>query len=574
VRLVSDRRVQSTGCRAAAAVCICIAATAFGQKAPENVDPVKIIKPTVDKAAGTVTIPAAFWNERLADWVETGLCGRPSDFLHETVVCVTTTRAEMERALREAGFHDASAWVFSVRDFPRVRGDRILVTLKFTLDGKPAEYSLDELLAYSGWGVSAGPYGFMFKGDPGAEISAATAPAVAPASAPATQGAGDEEPDRLKILKDDPQMALIFKGIQSMSQSFADHPLAYDDWILPMMNFERNYAVLPAKVFNSNGDVPVTLTLRKVNEEEFVRESARLWHEAGGRENILAQIETAKAVDRAKGELWALVPDVKKLLAVPQEKRDVEKEDAVFGRAAVLAAEIEYGYARMDHAWGAWAAGHQKLAEMDDRSMRELRAEAEAWAQHLEKVEESAKYQLAAEQAAFEQKRLSHLPAGPDSARQMEQARGREIIARSRALLADNAQSLAYWNGEKARLQENDPRTAWVKKVGLMVELAKARQEAAALGEKYGAGLESGAADASALGTSYGQALARIRLGELRLNLVMVEFEIEKRESLVDVGADPDPELPSLRDQKKHLEEDIHNLVEEMAGKGAATAPK
>ena len=71
------------------------------------------------------------------------------------------------KALREVGCHDADAWVDGVRDFPKVRGDRFLVLVEFNWEGKPQVYSLDELIGFQGWGDSAGPYGFMFKGDPG-----------------------------------------------------------------------------------------------------------------------------------------------------------------------------------------------------------------------------------------------------------------------------------------------------------------------------------------------------------------------------------------------------------------------
>ena len=41
-------------------------------------------------------------------------------------------------------------------------------------DGKKEMFSLDEMIGFEGWGVSAGPYGFMFKGDPGREMGKGT----------------------------------------------------------------------------------------------------------------------------------------------------------------------------------------------------------------------------------------------------------------------------------------------------------------------------------------------------------------------------------------------------------------
>src|SRR5437763_1923849 len=64
--------------RAIAGVLLLAAAgLSHGQAEPE----VKIVKPVVDKAAGTVTLPAMFWNSHSADWIEVALCGKPSDFL-------------------------------------------------------------------------------------------------------------------------------------------------------------------------------------------------------------------------------------------------------------------------------------------------------------------------------------------------------------------------------------------------------------------------------------------------------------------------------------------------------------
>ncbi len=275
-----------------------LAAALVGQTAPTKpADDIQILAPVVDKTNGRVNIPGAFWKEDVCDWCETALSGRPSDFLHETFICTTTTRTLMEKAFREAGFHDADAWVDGVRDFPKVRGDRFLVLVQFNWEGKPQVYSLDELIGFQGWGDSAGPYGFMFKGDPGKK-DAALSPSPPPAAT--------EEADRTKILRDDPQIALTFKGLQNMSQSFADHPLCYDDWIYPMMNIARNYSALAPKVQTSNGQVPLTIIFQKCTEEEFLTESAKVWHDAGWIDLMTKFIPQARDIDKNKAELWAL----------------------------------------------------------------------------------------------------------------------------------------------------------------------------------------------------------------------------------------------------------------------------
>ena len=170
--------------------------------------PIVIVRPVVDKAADEVRLPGAFWNQHMTSWVEVAVCGRPSDFLHETIVCVTTTKAIVMQALRAAGCHDADAWVTGVEDFPKIRGDQLMIELRVTREGKVETYSLDELLEYEGWGVAQGPYGWMYKGSPG-EVAA---------SRPA-DGMPVDESDRTKIVRDDPQIALVFKGIAAFYRS-------------------------------------------------------------------------------------------------------------------------------------------------------------------------------------------------------------------------------------------------------------------------------------------------------------------------------------------------------------------
>ena len=257
-----------------------------------------------------------------------GLCGRPTEFLHETVLSVTTTRTLLEGALREVGFHDADAWVASVKDFPRVRGDKLLVLAEFMRDGKKETFSLDEMIGFEGWGVSAGPYGFMFKGDPGRDLGKGT---TKPANAGAGDGMeglggpatvkgtnpGEKEEDATTILRDDPQISVAFKGLQNLSQSFADHPVAYEDWVYPMPKFGRNYAVLPDKVYDSNGSIPVMVIFQKVTEEELLRESARVWHDAAYREYILKQVPMAQRIDKDKAAYWGLLQESHKAGAGP-----------------------------------------------------------------------------------------------------------------------------------------------------------------------------------------------------------------------------------------------------------------
>ena len=53
-----------------------------------------------------------------------------------------------------------------------------------------------------------------------------------------------------------------------------------------MMDFGRNPVALPDKVYDSNGEVKATLIIQKVGEEEFLKESARVWHDEAFRQFI------------------------------------------------------------------------------------------------------------------------------------------------------------------------------------------------------------------------------------------------------------------------------------------------
>jgi hypothetical protein len=510
--------------------------------------PIIIVHPAIDKAAGEVRLPGAFWNQHMTSWVEVALCGRPSDFLHETIVCVTTTKTILMNALRDIGCHDADEWVAGVEDFPKIRGDQFMIELRVTRDGKVETYSLDELLQYEGWGVSQGPYGWMFKGDPEREQSKIE-------NRKSKIDPQADEADRTKIVRDDPQIALVLKGIQHFSQSFAEHPLAYDDWIYPMMRYGRNDKLLPTAVYDSNGDVPVEIVLRKVTEEQLLTESAKVWHDAAFSAYILQQMPTAKALDADKAELWSLLPEVKKLSDVPAEKRDALREGKVFGRAGVLAAKIEAAYDTLDAAWGTWASDHPQFEASDPKSLQELQLETSQWKMHMTLRRQRAQQLAIAIQAASDAKELEAQPASPELAQKQQHLRGIEIAARSVALLADNQQTREFWKAEEAHLdRKNDPRPEWIRQIDSQVALADARLAAGTSGEAYGKALQNSDSEASlpALQHQYAADMRTMTLADLRLHLADVDFEISKREGFTD-----DPDLPTLQAQKKAIEQAI-----------------
>ncbi len=499
--------------------------------APAPQEKITLLKPQVDKDAATVTLPAAFWNQQMRSAIEVALCGRPSDFLHETILSVTTTQDLLTAALRDAGFHDADAWVASVRDFPRIRGDRMLMLLTFERNHVVDTFALDELLAFHGWNVSAGPYGWMFKGDP--EHSR---PTTAPSKDPIT---GDPLTDAGKILRDDPQVAVKLQAIQHVSQSFADSPLAYDDWVFPMMDLYRNTMVLPQEVFDSNGAVPVTLRIRKVTEEQFLQAVALVWHDAAFRDYITAQLPTARQIDTDKKELWDLVVQLKKL------PRESATDSPVFGKLAAKAAQVEKGYAALDSAWASWAADH---ATFDPRSenLDELKQEAKLWKEHGLLMKERAAQLAIAEQAAADQH--EHASASPEDLRKL---RGREVAARSAALLAEIKQPLDRWNDELQHLAPDDPREFWVKGIHLQVELLNAQQESGESGIAYGKALEAGDTGAAIapLQSRWARVQLRVTIANLETQLADTAFELSKRE-----GIDNDPDVPALKAKQADLQ--------------------
>ena len=267
--------------------------------------------------------------------------------------------------------------------------------------------------------------------------------------------------DATRILRDDPQIAIQFKGIQNVSQSFADHPLAYDDWEYEKINWSRNYAMLPSKVYDSNGEIPVTLIFWRVGEEQLLTQSAKVWHDDAFRAEMLKQLPIAKQIDTDKTEYLGLRDEAAKLKKIAPELRDAEKELAVFGRLTVLAAKIEKNYAVLDAAWTAWAADHMKLETDDDKLGKLLKDQARRWREHMTLEADSDRPKLAiGEEAAFEEEEIADESPPADAAARQQKA---AILSDARnwrpapaALLADNKQPTDHWTAEQKRLDPED----------------------------------------------------------------------------------------------------------------------
>lgn len=525
----------------------------------QQLDDIKIIPPQVDKAKSVVSLPAAFWNTREADWVEVALSGRPSDFLHETVVSVTTTRSLLEQAMRAIGCRDGDAWADGVKDFAQLRGDRFLVLLDVTRDGKVETFSLDELLEFHGWGVALGPYGFMFRGDPERAVPGGGRGA---ASLPA------DAPDSLKIMRNDPQIALIFKGLQSMTQTFADHPLAYveDGWLWEELNRDRNKSVLPADIFNSNGKVPVTLRFMRVSDEALLMESAKVWHDRAFADVILKQVETARRIDKNKAEYWGLRAEMEKLAATRPEQRDAEKEVTVLGRATMLMAAIGRDYAALDAAWTEWSTDHLKPATQDEKAVAMYKTQSTRWREYMNLAKEEALQVALAEEAAQERKMLV-LKAEAGLEAKVAVLRGKEMEARSRATIAASRQAADFWQDHFARLEDPKSEDIWAKNVRAQRDLALAKRAAGDAGVAFGQAQQTLAAeDARLKELRAASLLASLKMlrAETALALLTVEFELSKREG---IGGN-DPELPAMRKNRERLVQKLKEL-DEAIGAGA-----
>jgi hypothetical protein len=501
------------------AICVLgLSAAGFAQEKPADI---RIVTPRVDKAAQSVTLPAAFWNEHLADWLDVAFCGRPSDFLHETVACATTTRGLLEQALRDVGCYDADAWVDGVQDFPRIRGDRLLITLEFIREGKKEKYSLDELITLTRWGVPLGPFGFMFKGDPD---HAASKPAVGGVTSTL---AGEE--DSARILRDDPQIALVFRGIRSMSQSFADHPLAYveDRWEWEEIHRARNHTLLPAALFDSNGKTPVTLTFQRVSEEQLLTQNAALWHDDACRAYIHKQLDIARQLDKEKAAYLALRLNI----GPPADKS---------ARLSLLAAQIERDYAALDAAWTAWAVDHLKPTGETADEVAYIKEQARHWGDFMAANMERA------QQLALAAETPSDQPA-------------RALVARSRALIAENKPARDYWQAQSDKIKGAPSGDTWANTVRLRLALINARMVVGGAGVDLGQAQQQMPPDEAKIAgfkKALDAALGQMTLADARLALVTVEFEISKREGSPAEAV----ELAKFKKQRDDLRARIQQL--------------
>jgi hypothetical protein len=577
--------------RLTAAALALLTASALAQDVPAapKEPEIKIVPPSINKEAGLVSVPGVFWNELQAIWIEVAFCGRPSDFLHETIASACITKSSLLDALHIAGFRNESYWVDNPADFPRLRGDRLLVLLEVTLDGKTETFPLDEMISFRGWNVSVGPYGWMFKGSP--PQAATTASQPFPVKPPGNQIVTDA----MRILTDDPQIALQFRGLMHTSRSFIDYPLAYIDWVMPDFDYVRNMQIEPrtlalpkpdpkaptiprdtpaalhtrlltqfwTTLYNSNGTIPVKISFQKVDEVTYLTEVAKVWHDADAAKFFLTQMEVARTIDNDKAEWLTLLPKVRAMAAaariVDPEKPIAQSPE--FLRMTILAATIEKNYATLDAAWATWSADHVHLDD-DPTTHAEVISEAKVWKEHMQLRQQSAAQNLIVEQALVDAASISQKPDSPENRRALQKANGMEIEGRARAMLASNKQVLDFWTLRKETLDPTDPRTEMKRNILTQLALAQARVATGNAGIAYGQALQS--ADPAALAATqqtYKKAVLTMTIAGLQTQLADLEFEISKRE-----GTD-DPDLAAMLKQRDAINQQLKSA------QSAATQP-
>ncbi len=512
-----------------AAALIAVSAPIFAKPPAKPADNTTLLAaPVIHRQKHEFTIPAAFWNEHLTDWLDVALCGRPSNFLHETVLSVQTTRHIIKQAFHAIGYHSAMKWSPDLADFGSIRGQPVLILVRFKLHGKPQTFLLDELIEFRAWHVSVGPFGWLYLG---------THNPYHPEHQQAQAKAG-QRVDSAAILTDDPQIAMQFRGIQHASQSLLDFPLCFDNWIYPNIRYHRNSSVLSMKVFNSNGKVPAVLVIRRVSEVQYLRAAEKYWHEPGFAACISQEIPVAGKIDSARRRLWQLV--------------HVKHAAWTDWRVERCVAKLQYCNARLQAAWVAWDVAHARFRAANNLTAQQVGQQAKLFLSHLRQVAECDRQLWLATQAADELHKLK-LSAKPAAAAKIRQLQAAELAARSQALLYSNAQKLQFWGRKKHNLKPDDPRKIWIRDVQAQYALAEARNAMGRSGLAYAAAMKSGASEKQQ--HAYLTAILRVALAKQNVSLVNIDFHITNDEGFASAK-----HIAALKVQKVEIQKRIRQI--------------
>ena len=501
------------------------ATTATSQSAP---DLVRLDGPTFDPAKHEFSIPAAFWNEHLASWLDVAICGRPSNFLHETVLSIKTTRSILRQAFTRIGYVGGDKWAPNLSEFTRIRGQPLLILVR--VGGKhPQTFLLNELMSLRQWNIALGPFGWLYMGTPG----------LTPAPPGAKQYKPGEWVSPDTILFDDPQVAMQFRGIQHASQSLVDHPLCFDNWIYPNIRYFRNTAVLPLKTFNSNGSVPVTLVFRRVSEVQYLQAAIKYWHDAAFKPVMQHELPRARRIDIARRKLHQLLQ---------------HRTPWASPRCQKLIAQIQAGYAALDDTWISWAASHAAFGPGSTSDIARIKKQAALFVLHLNQNRLRYHYLAEAADAAasLAQLRRQGVAAQAEEVKSLKSA---QLMAQSKALLEGNLQHLAYWQRRSAKLKPNDQRKMWRRDINAELNLALRRQSLAKAGIAYATAMNRAGPIAGAQ-KSYLLAVLRVQQAGQEVELVNVDFQI-----INEQGFAPQAQVNKLLAQKAELKKQIAAIV-------------
>ena len=497
---------------------------------------IRLAAPTLNMARHEFSLPAAFWNEHLTNWLDVALCGRPSNFLHETVLSVQTTRRIMRRAFARIGYHPATQWAPNPEDFSALRGQPVLILVRFTWRGKRRVFLLDELISFRGWHTSIGPFGWVYLGTP--------SPFEVPARIRTAHGGQRIAPDA--ILLDDPQIALQFRGIIHRSQALLEHPLCFDNWIYPNLRYYRNTAVLPWSVFNSNGKIPVTVTFRRVSEVQFLQAAAKYWHDPREAAYIRRQLPVAARLDQARRQIWRLEHAGRRPWSDWRIGRDL--------------AQVQRCYSALDAAWVDEDYAAARFRAGSPAELRRLRRLAWSFKEHLDQKRAQYHQRWLAMVAQDHLRAWPH-PGAPAPSPQIRRWQAQALAARCRALRDGNIQALRFWRRKEKRLSPHDPRHTWVATVRAHLALAVARKRFAQVGLRYAAALAAGRPPAiAARRRAYLLALLKESLAAQRVDLVQVNFHIAE-----DQGYASAKRMKSLRRERRRISKRIQQLQTQIA---------
>ena len=548
-----------SGCMWAQAPAISVPATTALATAPAT-QPMRLDTPVVLADKKEVQVPTALFNQRLAGWLEVALCGRSSDFLHETLLCIRTPQKTMTAALLKAGFVPADVWADNFDNFQLLRGQRVAVLVEITQNDKTETYLADELMGFSGWGTNLGVYGMVFKGEPTGGKVPELVPGV-PLPAPATAPAGTQPMTVSEIMyRDDPQVALTFKGLQHISRSFMDHPLAYDDGQYGLPNYVRNTKLLTPELYESNFTVPMTLRLVAVNEEQLLTLADKHLRNRGMAKQLARLLPQAKAIDTYKAAYLKL-------------RQDPADRPGKGAQLTLLALQAAGGYAALDQAWLQIMQDDITIDPEDKEQEPELRANAKTLLRQAEHKSGRMAGLIEAAQAEYDLALAAPASAADADvkahANKVRLLQASAQAGQARALLHEAEMPLEHWTREAARLDpKTDPRKDWIAHVQAQVELQQARQ---AFAKASLAVAEARRTDS--ITPTLERALARgflaMTRAEIQLRLANVAFEMTKLGEMEDAET-----LAKYQKEKEGLLTNLAGINQALEQLSAATQPK